>query len=931
MKKFLPVLGIVSLLLLISEASQATHLRAGEIRAERISCSGLTYRITLIIYTNMDSPSHPGGTAGGTGVLRWGSNSVTVPFLPNPTVINAALGIARVTYTREISFPAEGTYIISYEEADRNASTINIPNQNDDISFYVENRMVVSRTFCDSSPSFLVPPVDQGCKGKTFYHQPGAIDAEGDSVSYSMTIPKGDNGVTIVGYFDPNDPKFYSGTYPTGNMNGDGPPTFGIHPSTGLLTWDAPGAIGAYNIAIKVTQWKKNPADSTWFEFGYVIRDMQIGIVDCSNNPPDLVQQQDLCVLAGENLTLDIKGIDIDFNDVSIEIFSDITTFAESPAVVKYAGLVQSTAVDTAHIILSWTPDCIRVRAQPYQVVLKITDAPVNGVKLIRFRSFTIKVMGPPPLFNDVVVNPVAKKVTLQWDAYACQNAQAIQVWRRVARKQYLQPPCETGMQKSLRYVLLTELPGNATSYVDGDLAIGAEYCYRIVARFADVASKISLDTCLIPQPAKAPVITHVTVKKTDAVAGEIHVLWTPPFEIDAVQYPPPYQYTVQRGNGFEGGDWTTVTTMPLIDTVFTDTTIPTRDTAYHYRILLNVPSVSTTTVDTSSVASSVKLESVASMQGIHLAWDARVPWSVYLESHPYHYIYRSETGDENDFVLIDSTEVSEDGFVYVDQGQFQDQPLDDHTIYFYKVTTTGGYGNPNILEPLFNDSQVIHNHLIDNTPPCAPVVHVVNPDCDKLPCATSYTSTVQWNTSTAAGCANDDDIVHYEVYVSDTRTGSFVVLTDDHADSTLIQNNLVDLSACYKVIAVDWVGNKSALSEAACGENCPVVYMPNVFTPGVSPEYNDTFHAFSATGNILNKECSRFISHMSLTIINRYGEEIFSTASDNISNVYWDGKGKAGQEMSSGVYYYRADVQLKYSAERKETQQVKGWVHLMR
>ena len=120
-------------------------------------------------------------------------------------------------------------------------------------------------------------------------HQPGASDKDGDSLSYSITIPKGNGGVFISGYEDPNKAKFYTGLdYLQANMDHNGHPTYSIDAKNGLLTWDAPGAIGTYNIAIKVTQWKKNLADSTWLEFGYSIRDMQIEVLDCNNHPPDL-------------------------------------------------------------------------------------------------------------------------------------------------------------------------------------------------------------------------------------------------------------------------------------------------------------------------------------------------------------------------------------------------------------------------------------------------------------------------------------------------------------------------------------------------------------------------------------------------------------------------------------------------------------------
>jgi len=928
MKKIQTVLAFC-FFLLSTYSANGTHIRAGEIRAERLNCSGLSYRITLIVYTNTASPTHPGGFIA-NGTLSWGEGSLQLPLINQVTIISASLKIGMVAFVQDITFSKEGTYTISYEEAHRNVSTVNIPNGNDNINFYVEDQLKVSATICDSSPSFLVPPIDQACRGKAFYHNLGASDKDGDSLSYSLIVPKGNDGASISGYADPNHSKFYAGlNYQQANSDQNGPPTFGID-ATGLLTLDAPGAAGSYNIAIKVTQWKKNRADSTWQQFGFITRDMQIEVQDCSNRVPDLAAVQDICILAGEMATIDIKGKDPDLDNVIFEVFSDITSFSESPAIVKYAGIIQSTAPDTAHIGITWIPGCMRVREQPYQVVIKITDLPPDGgVTLTRFRSFNIKVMGPAPVVTQVQVNPALKKVTLRWDAYVCQNAESIQVWRRVARRNYNQPHCETGMQKSLQYSLLAELPPLSTTYEDRALAIGAQYCYRIVARFRDVASKISLDTCFIPQPARAPVITNVTVNKTDEVAGEIRISWRSPFDIDNVQYPPPYQYQVQRGNGFMGGEWTTVTRNNISDTTLLDKTTPTQDTAYHYRILLYVPSVASFAVDTSSTASSVKLSSHSSGTGIQLSWDEVVPWSTFLELHPYHYIYRSETSKEEDFVLIDSAAVNEDGPFYMDRGSYLGEGLDDHKTYFYKVETLGGYGNPKIKEPFENYSQIVSEHIPDTIPPCAPMVKVVRPDCGTLPCSDSYTNTIQWTEQTGAGCQND--IVYYEVYVSDSSTGTFTKWKDHVEGDVVTHSDLKDLSVCYKVVAVDWVGNQSSTEQSTCGENCPVIYMPNVFTPDASKGYNDTFQAFAATGDILNKECSRFIDFISLTVINREGLEIFKMSSDEGKIISWDGTDNGGKEMPGGVYYYLAKVRLKYSSEKTVNQEIKGWVHLIR
>ncbi|MFN7492950.1 MAG: gliding motility-associated C-terminal domain-containing protein [Cyclobacteriaceae bacterium] len=919
-------IGVVFVFGMFSTNCFATHIRAGEIQVERISCLTLRYKITLIVYTNSASPSHPGGWIGG-GTLSWGEGSTQLGRV-NATVVDASLKISRATYTREVTFSREGTYKISYEEAHRNVSILNIPNSRSDINFYVEDQVIVSSTFCDSSPSFLVPPIDQACTGMAYYHNPGATDSDGDSLSYSLAIPKGDGSIDIVGYADPNNSKFYTGmNYALANMDKTGPPTFKIEATTGLVTWDAPGLIGTYNIALKVTQWKRNPADSTWMQFGYSIRDMQIEVQDCANHPPDLTTNQDICLIAGEEVSIDIKGKDQDNDQVTIEVFSDITSFIEAPAIAKYVGQLQSTLPDTAHIVLTWQPSCLRVRDQPYSVVVKITDHPVGGVSLTRFRSFNIRVIGPAPIISQVNVNPVVKKVKLQWHSYTCQNAETIQVWRRVARKIYTPAQCEVGMPKSLQYTLLKELPGSATTYEDRDLAIGAQYCYRIVARFKDVASKISLDTCLIPQPAKAPVITHVTVEKTDPQNGAIRVSWRSPYDIDASQYPPPYGYMVQRGNGLEGGAWTTVTNSNVADTTFLDNSFTTVDTAYHYRVVLFVPVITMLPVDTSSVASSVRLKGEARTENVLLTWEAKVPWSVFLSSYPYHYIYRKEEGATN-FLLIDSVAVSEEDMKYLDEGKFNSQPLDAHTNYLYYVKTMGGYGNPKIAEPLINHSQIVMLHLIDTIPPCPPVVRVVDPGCGKLPCANLYSNTVKWYNPTVVGCQND--VVSYEFYVEDELSGAFT-LVSSQADSLVVHQNLTDLSKCYRVIAIDWVGNRSQVSETVCGENCPAFSMPNVFTPDASTGYNDTFHAFGALGNLANQECSRFVDYISLKVINRWGQEVFNSSSADLSEVFWDGKDKNGNEMATGVYYFVAEALLKYTSEKKETQQIKGWVQLVR
>ena len=136
-------------------------------------------------------------------------------------------------------------------------------------------------------------------------------------------------------------------------------------------------------------------------------------------------------------------------------------------------------------------------------------------------------------------------------------------------------------MPPGLGYELVTEVgikDSNLvpiTSYIDTNggkgLAPGARYCYRLVAIFPlpkGGESYVSKDTCVGPILADVPIMTHVSVEKTDLATGQIRVRWQRPFEADPGQFPPPYRYALYRAIGFaRGGDspwWPTISPLPI-------------------------------------------------------------------------------------------------------------------------------------------------------------------------------------------------------------------------------------------------------------------------------------------------------------------------------------------------------------------------------
>ena len=57
--------------------------------------------------------------------------------------------------------------------------------------------------------------------------------------------------------------------------------------------------------------------------------------------------------------------------------------------------------------------------------------------------------------------------------------------------------------------------------------------------------------------------------------------------------------------------------------------------------------------------------------------------------------------------------------------------------------------------------------------------------------------------------------------------------------------------------------------------------------------------------------KCARFVDKVFLRIYNRWGKEVYSYESGGERTIYvdWDGRDADGRELSTGIYYYVADV----------------------
>lgn len=918
---------IVILLLLVAVKAGATHLRGGQITIRQVSCGSLEYVITVTLYTNTAATAQPGGRG---SILSFGDGTfVNVPTL-TATVIDATYSVGKAQYSITHRFPSAGTYRLNYTERNRNAGILNIPNSVE-TPFSIDSEEIINPNRCNNPMTFSIDPIDRACSGSTFTHNPGAKDPDGDSLSYQITVPEQSSGSSVDGYRSVISSSFYtSGSYQTSNEEKNGPPTLTIDSSDGTLTWDAPGTVGEYVIAIKVTEWKK--IDTTWVFMGYVIRDMQIIVEDCPDNKPLLDIPQDICVHPGDALEEVIRASDPDNDPVKIEVFADDNYESSIPTFTNN-GVYQSTEApaDTANMKMKWTITCDQVRDQPYQFIFKATDKPAQGAHLSVYKTWNVSVVGRPPKFKDITLNLAKKTMQIVWEPYECAGTK-MQVWRRVDRFNATPTECQRGIPRSWGFVKIATV--SDTSYIDTDISAGATYCYRLVAQFTSPwssLSTVSKDTCIGPIVVDAPVITRVSVQKTDSLQGAIEVKWSSPFEINMADFPKPYRYALYRTS--DGVSYVSVANVEA-DTTFTDTNLDTRSKLYGYRVVLYAPQgiSKENPVDTSALAFYPRLVAEAQASGIQLYWDANVPWSNQSEKFPYHYIYRKEDGSA--FALIDSLNVKEltidSGFVYIDKGTYQNQALDVNRFYTYRVETSGTYGNPKLPEPLLNFSNEVRLQPIDKSPPCAVVLSIEAQDCASF--ITSYACNLKafgnsLNWQYAEDCG--DDVAFYKIYFFISDTDSVVVGT---SFTQSFKHNLSDtFVGCYKVTAVDFSGNESTVSNQVCNDNCPNIFLPNVITVNKDGR-NESFPGLEEArqADDLSK-CPRFVDYLNIRIFDRWGKEVYTMNADTQSLVEWKGLDNQGRELSTGVYYYQADIYFNTSDTHKKQQQYKGWVSLVR
>ena len=912
MSNYLKILLVLMLGATAFSSLHATHNRAGEIRVEQIG--DLTVRATVVTYTKASSVAADRDSVR----IDWGDGN----HIWAPRVNNGGLGeivgddMKMNIYIAEHTYPGRTTYTISMGDPNRiaNIQNINFPNS-DLIFFYIETQ------FTFLNPQFqgynntvvlLNPPIDFACVGRRFVHNPNAWDPDGDSLSFELIEPLGEDGEPVPNYELPD--RIVPG--PDNRLTLDS--------RTGELVWDSPKVRGEFNVAIRINEYRNGNL------IGSTVRDMQITVrTDCETDPPFIEAANELCVIAGDTI---MEPVIARVNDedqlVRLSAGGGPMELDISPAVFDVLDGYQNPPLEGTFI---WETHCNHIREQFYDVIFKAEDNsfPDQNAGLVDLHTMRIKVSGPPPE-NPSTVSQL-EGIEVRWDnPYSCEETidnyfNGFTVWRKVGPSDMEVDICGTDPADFGFTPIgfgVNSSDSDGYFFMDETAEKGTRYCYVITAEFAlrtptgnypfNRVNSLPSEVVCGQLKLDIPLILKNSVEETDLSNGERLILWIRPIadDLDTLTNPGPYRFRLMsRINENEefspvpGADFIFDTYSTITDTSFIDSSIDTETVNRTYRVDFFAGG-SGELFGRSPNASGVFLEIISANRENRLEWEYDVSWV----NEFYDVFLVAEDGE-----ILDSLGRSVDTF-FVHEG------LQNFESYCYLVRSTGTYYLDGIRTPFSNWSQVNCGIPIDTIPPCPPILTVEN-ICTRDPATIDsdkpLTNQLNWEVDICD--FHEDDIALFRIYYSPFEGGETELITELPATTFTYEHSTEEgIVGCYKITAIDTVGNVSDFSNQVCVNNCPVYRLPNAFTPN-GDGFNDLFTPFRPYA---------FVDRVEFSVFNRWGNKVFETDDPELN---WDGRSMSGSELAEGSYHYICTVYYADLAGGESSFRLSGFIQLIR
>jgi len=245
------LIPIMLALLLLPALLQATHLYSGHISYTSDPQNPRTFQFVLTLYTSSSSPAEDPFVKINMGdgvVLRVDRKSVT----------KFGIHYDQELFTWTHTFPAAGTYTVSWVAENRNPSIINLAAPSDMLNFHAITEVKVNPLAQNLNGAKLAgSPMVEAFTGEPWTHNLLAYDADGDYLTYELVPPKH---------------RYPTGT--TGNAPGYWIPEGLTVDEFGELHWENPGTKGQYVLVLRVTEMRNGRVlGAMEVEFTFFVRD----------------------------------------------------------------------------------------------------------------------------------------------------------------------------------------------------------------------------------------------------------------------------------------------------------------------------------------------------------------------------------------------------------------------------------------------------------------------------------------------------------------------------------------------------------------------------------------------------------------------------------------------------------------------------------
>lgn len=309
-------------------------------------------------------------------------------LVPTKCASGTNLGVEEWIYEGQVYLPPCNSWKISRTMCCR--YSINTTTQSSP-SVYIE-AILNNLQAPNSSPTLSNTPLVLVGQGNSVSYNNGAIDIDGDSLSYEFILPKTSETATV------NYISGYSHTQPIISN-----PPISLNPVTGDISMTPTTSIHSPT-AILIKEWRE--VNGVMTNIGSVIRDIRLNVESSNNNlpilsgidnllthtynPNDTIFYKDVNV--GAQITFDINGFDADTFNASVSGNPEKMSISWNNGIAGGTFSAYNNNTDSAYANFSWTPTSADVSNNPHCFTATVQDqaCAYNGVNTFSY-CFRVK------------------------------------------------------------------------------------------------------------------------------------------------------------------------------------------------------------------------------------------------------------------------------------------------------------------------------------------------------------------------------------------------------------------------------------------------------------------------------------------------------------------------------------------------------------